>query len=68
MSREKEHYRENLAMLYEKFGQKDFLMLDEVCAFLRCDRRTVIKAEGFPIKKLCSTYRIPITGFARWLS
>ena len=68
MSREKEDYRINLEMLYERFEGKDFLMMEEVCAFLKCNRRTLLKDDKFPVKKVGREYRIPVTGFARWLS
>jgi hypothetical protein len=68
MPREKQDYIINLENLRDKFGDRETLTVAEVCSYLSCDRRTVLKTEGFPRLQLGGKYYIPATGFARWLS
>ncbi len=41
MAREKEGYRENIALLNERYPEKDMLTIADVAAFIGCSERTV---------------------------
>lgn len=76
MPREKEGFREQLARLDELFPGKEALSMNEVCAMLRCDRRSLLTDKSFPLKKIGGTpgkefngrYVIPKVGLARWMA
>lgn len=58
MAREKECYRDNLALLNEAFPDKNILTLGEVAEWTGLDRRTVTRLYGnrFTGKKYKSKY------------
>lgn len=76
MPREKEGFREQLARLDELFPGKEVLSMNEVCAMLRTDRRTILRDKTFPAKKIGGTggkefdgrYAVPKVGLARWMA
>ena len=72
MAREKEGYRENLELLGEAFPGKKMLTVEEVSAYLGCDRRTItgliekgkLVAVDIGMGKY-NVYRVPVREGAR---
>lgn len=65
---EKPAYRDVLQTLREHFGDKDILSIKEVCAYLHCDRRTLLKDKDLQFNTIGNTYVVHVAKFARWLS
>ena len=68
MPREKEHYREHLMALYERFGNAEIISLAKAASYIGLDKRTLLKDKTFPIKRIGSRYFVPVKQFASWLS
>lgn len=78
MSREKETFRDNLALLLEKYPDRSALTVDEAAKELGMSRKSVTAAierrvNPLPARdvsrgKMNRVYRIPITAIANWLS
>jgi len=68
MPREKEDYRENLRLIFEKFGEVQLIPLKQVAEFCGADVRSLQKDKEFPQKKLGGRYYVPAVSLARWLS
>lgn len=78
MAREKEFYRDNLALLSEKYPGRSALTVEEAAKELGISRKSVTAAierrvNPLPARdvsrgKLNRVYRIPITAIASWLS
>ena len=66
---EKPCFHEQLEALYERFGRDaGMLRLADVAAYLCVDRRTLLAAKGFPVRKIGKGYKVPVVGLARWMS
>ena len=68
MAREKQDYRDNLEMLKEMYPGKAVISIDEACALLRRNRKTLLKDRAFPAMLIGNKYAISIVGLARYLS
>jgi hypothetical protein len=68
MAREKELFRDNLALLREQFGDVNMIPLRTASAYLNVCERTLKADKNFPIKRVCTKYCVPIVGLASWLS
>ena len=69
MSLESPAYRDVLTCLRERFGtDNDMLTITQVCQYLHCDRRTLLKDKTLQFNKRGRSYVIHINKFARWLS
>ena len=68
MPREKQDFRENLALLRELYPGKVTLTIQEACALIGRDRRTLLKDRAFPAQKIGGRYIVPLVGLARYLS
>ena len=67
MPREKEGFRDQYTVLKERFPDREAITLDESATILGVDRRSLIAEKGFPAKKICSKYVVPLVGLARWM-
>lgn len=73
MSKEREGFREQLARLDEKYPGKETLTMKEVHEVTGLHRDTLIKSDGFPLRKMggsgrnCGVYIVPKVALARWL-
>lgn len=69
MSMESPAYRDVLASLRERFGaDEDILTINQVCQYLHCDRRTLLRDKSLQFNKRGRSYVIHVMKFARWLS
>ena len=68
MAKERQDYRENLAIIRETFPDKAVLSIKDVCTFLQRDRRTLLKDHTFPAQLVGGKYAITIVGLARYMS
>lgn len=78
MAREKETFRDTLALLCERYPNRSALTVDEAARELGMSRKSVTAAierrvNPLPARdvsrgKLNRVYRIPITAIANWLS
>ena len=60
-------FREQLATLREKF-QTETITLNEAVKVTGISRDTLLNDRGFPKKKTCGRWFIPIISLARWLT
>lgn len=67
MAKERQDYRANLEMLQKMFPGRMALSINEVCATIRVDRRTLLKDRTFPARMIGGKYIISITALARYL-
>lgn len=63
-----ELYRDHLERLLELFQQRDIISMDELCAYLHMDRRTILKDKKCPAKKIAGKYVVPLVNLARYLT
>ena len=63
-----ELYRDHLERLLELFQQRDIISMDELCAYLHMDRRTILKDKKCPVKKIAGKYVVPLVNLARYLT
>ena len=63
-----ELYRDHLERLLELFQQRDIISMDELCAYLHMDRRTILKDKKGPAKKIAGKYVVPLVNLARYLT
>ncbi len=68
MAREKEDYRENLRLIFERFGEVQLLPLKKVAEYCGADVRYLRLDKEFPVKKIGGRYYVPAVSLARWLS
>ena len=68
MAREKVDFRENLALLIEKFGDVQLIPLQSAADTIGIDIRTMQRANDCPVKKIGRRYYITLVGLARWIS
>lgn len=68
MPREKADYRDNLALLNERFGAKATAPLSAVADYVGVDYRTLLAEGSFPVIKCGRCYVVPLVGLAKWLS
>jgi len=68
MAREKVDFRENLRLIYERFGEIQLIPLLKVAEYCGADKRYLQKDESFPVKKIGGRYYVPAVSLARWLS
>ena len=68
MAREKELFRDNLALLKESFGGRDIIPIKEVADYMQVCDRTLKSDKHFPVKKVGGKYFVPIVGLASWMS
>ena len=68
MAKERQDYRENLALIREAFPDKAVLSIKEVCTFLQRDRRTLLKDHAFPAQLVGGKYNISVVSLARYMS
>ena len=68
MPREKEHYREHLMALYERFGEKEIISLNAAAAYTGRDRRTLKNDKTFPAMLIGKRYQVRVKALASWLS
>lgn len=68
MAKEKVDYRDNLEMLREMFPGKMTITMQDACALLSRDKRSLLGDRGFPVQKVGGRYAVPIVGLARYLS
>lgn len=66
--REKADYRANLELILAAYPGRAVLSMQEACALLRRDRRTLLKDAAFPAQLLGGKYAIPVTALARYMS
>lgn len=52
MAREKEHYRENLRLIYEHFGDVQLIRIKEAAEYCGLDERVMKRAKDFPLTVL----------------
>ena len=64
--REKELFRENLALIQERFGDRQLIPVVEVAKYLGLNAQTV--REHYPIKKVGRMYYVTAVTLARELS
>lgn len=67
MPRELEGWREQYEVLARRFPSKEAVGIDEVTKILACDRRTLLKQEGFPAIRAGSKWIVPLARLARWM-
>ena len=68
MAREKEDFRENLRIIYERFGESQLIPFRKVAEFCGTDYRLLQNDKDFPLKKVAGRYFVPAVSLARWLS
>jgi len=68
MPREKEGFRDQLAVLRERFPDVEAIDIKTCESILTCDRRTLFNDKTFPAKKVGGKFVVPIVGLARWLT
>lgn len=68
MSREKVDYRDNLEMLREMFPGRMTITIQEACALLGREKRSLLGDRSFPAQKIGGRYAVPIVALARYLS
>ncbi len=68
MAREATDYRANLEMLRELYPGKIGLSIQESCALLGRNRKTLLKDRAFPAQMVGGKYFVPITALARYMS
>ena len=68
MAKERPDYRANLAMLEQMFPGRMALTINETCAIMGLDRRTLLKDPAFPARLIGRKYSIAITALARYMS
>lgn len=65
---ERDGFYETRASLIECFGDVGTVGLNAAAKYLNIDRRTLLRDESFPVRKVGSQYRVPLTPLARWLN
>lgn len=68
MARETADYRTALEQIKEKYPGKINLTIQEACAVMGRDRRTLLKDRCFPARLVGGKYAISITALARYMS
>lgn len=68
MAREREDYRANLEILQTKYPGRCSLTIQEACAVMERDRRTLLKDRAFPARMIGNKYVISISALARYMS
>lgn len=68
MAREKEDFRENLALLKELYPGKVTITIQEACTLLGRDKRSLLGDRAFPTQKVGGRYLVPLVALARFLS
>ncbi len=68
MRKNDELYRCHLERLLEMFPQRDIITMDELCVYLRMDRRTILKDKRCPAKKIAGKYVVPLVNLAWYLT
>lgn len=66
--KDKQDFRENLAMLLSMNGGKPIMSMAEVEKVLRVNRRTLLADRSFPVIKTPGQYRVSTVAVARWMS
>lgn len=68
MSREKEHFRDALDRLSEKFPGREFITVAESCELLGCHRETIMNDRTFPVKHIGKRCVVPLVLLAGWMT
>lgn len=68
MSREKELFRDNLEVVYERFGNIQFIPIADVSEFLGIDKRALRSDPKFPVRKVGGRYFVSALALASFLS
>lgn len=65
--RDKEGFRDQYAVLKERFPEREAITLDESCALLGISRKVALGAKDFPAKKIGGRWTISLMSLARWM-
>lgn len=68
MAREKVDYRDNLELLREMFPGQITITIQDACALLNRDKRSLLGDRSFPAQKVGGRYAVSIVGLAKYLS
>ena len=68
MPREKELFRDNLEIIYDRFGQKQLIPVVDAAKFLGVTPRHLREDSKFPLKIIGGRYYVAATALARFLS
>lgn len=66
--REREDYRENLAMILEASGGEMMLTIPLAAKIVGVDKRTLLKIKELPIRNTGRYRRVSAAALARWMS
>lgn len=68
MRKNDELYRFHLERLLELFPQREIISMNELCAYLGMDRRTILKDKRCPAKKIAGKYVVSLVNLAWYLT
>lgn len=63
----KDGYHEHLAMLRERFPERDMVPVTQVAKCLHRDYRNLLRDKTFPVKQQGGRYMVSVVSLARWM-